>query len=164
MPDDEPENDGVKSQFVVENAIQNNDGPARKNSFAIGNTPLAGFKPGASGNPAGRPKAEREVVNAARTYGVESIKVLQEIMLDKKAMTLARVRSAEILLERGFGKAVQRVVVEGDVAGLSNPALAAFVREKLAEANRTVEGRLVESNGPLLADDRSDSEGSGDGS
>jgi hypothetical protein len=61
-------------------------------------------------------------------------------MRDPRAQGVARVRAVEILLERGYGKAPQKVIVETDVAGMGNAALTAFIQSQLEQAARTIEG------------------------
>lgn len=67
------------------------------------------FQPGQSGNPGGRPKAVREVVELARAHTVAAITALADIVQDSGAPPAARVTAADKLLERGWGKAVQPV-------------------------------------------------------
>jgi hypothetical protein len=64
---------------------------------------------GKSGNPNGRPRVVRQVVALAREHTEDAIETLVKIMMDDKAHTSARVRAAEILLDRGYGKAPQRI-------------------------------------------------------
>lgn len=45
------------------------------------------------------------VPTLAKEYGPEAIRVLAEIMGDKGCPPPARVKAAEVLLDRGFGKA-----------------------------------------------------------
>ena len=66
--------------------------------------------------------------------------MLASVMRDKKCQAVARVRAVEILLERGYGKAPQKVIVETDVAGMDNAALAGFIRAKLEHSARTIDG------------------------
>jgi hypothetical protein len=61
------------------------------------------FLAGASGNPGGRPKQVRAVVELARTYTEEAVGTLREIALDRQAQAMARVRACEALLQRGWG-------------------------------------------------------------
>jgi hypothetical protein len=68
--------------------------------------------PGVSGNPGGRPAVVREVVELARQHTREAVATLVEIAVDKKQHGMARVRAAEILLNRGHGS----VVPERDLA------------------------------------------------
>lgn len=65
------------------------------------------WKPGQSGNPDGRPKIYRTVVDLARKRTVRAIKVLTEIMEDAGADESARVKAAATLLDRGWGRAPQ---------------------------------------------------------
>jgi HEAT repeat protein len=66
------------------------------------------FKPGQSGNPGGRPKGEARVREAAQKHGLEALAVLVDAMKDPDARV--RIRAAEIVLERGFGKAPQAII------------------------------------------------------
>jgi hypothetical protein len=68
------------------------------------------FKKGQSGNPGGRPKQERAVVEAARAAGDRCIEVLQELVEhDDPRVQLA---AADQLLNRGFGKPRQAITAE----------------------------------------------------
>ena len=107
---------------------------------------LPPWQPGQSGNPAGRPKLERDVAELARGHTATAIATLAQIMTNKKVAAVARVRAAEVILERGFGKAPQRIVLETDVAAMSNPQLDAYIRAQLLEALTapTIEGDAEE--------------------
>ncbi|HEY5849624.1 MAG TPA: DUF5681 domain-containing protein [Lysobacter sp.] len=73
------------------------------------------FAKGKSGNPAGRPKADLEVRDAARLYGSAAITKLVELMEgDDKRLALA---AAQALLDRGFGKPAQSVELTGADGG-----------------------------------------------
>ena len=82
-----------------------------------------GFQKGQSGNPGGRPKStrsleERRIINdvrlAAKQYTPEALKVLDEIMRDKKAPKAARIMAANSLLDRGHGKPSQSIDVNSE--------------------------------------------------
>jgi hypothetical protein len=75
----------------------------------LGGVTGAGFMPGQSGNPSGRPKALMDVVEAARAHTVLAIKTLADIAQDEKKAPAARVAASAILLDRGWGRALQRV-------------------------------------------------------
>jgi hypothetical protein len=63
--------------------------------------------PGTSGNPVGRRAEAPElklVRELAREHTAEAVEALREIMLDKGAQPMARVRAAETLLARGWGQ------------------------------------------------------------
>ena len=72
------------------------------------------FLPGKSGNPGGRPKDEFRVSELARSYTLEAIDTLVELMRDGKDERV-RGTAAQALLDRGWGKAKMEVVtgVEG---------------------------------------------------
>ena len=67
------------------------------------------FAPGQSGNPGGRPKDEHRVAELARSYTVEAIDTLVELMRDGKDERI-RGTAAQALLDRGWGKAKVEVV------------------------------------------------------
>jgi hypothetical protein len=65
------------------------------------------FRPGASGNPGGRPKDEHGIAELARGYGPEAIERLAKLMRDEDA----RVSQAACvaLLDRGYGRPKQAI-------------------------------------------------------
>ena len=67
------------------------------------------FKKGQSGNPGGTRRQSHAVTLAAREYTESAIQTLAEIVEDSTASKSARVRAAEALLDRGWGKAPQTV-------------------------------------------------------
>jgi hypothetical protein len=67
------------------------------------------FAPGQSGNPGGRPKDEHRVAELARSYTLEAIDTLVELMRDGKDERV-RGTAAQALLDRGWGKAKVEVV------------------------------------------------------
>jgi|SRR5271165_1995094 len=69
------------------------------------------FAKGVSGNPGGRPKELREIVELARSYAPEAIETLALIMANPEAPPAARV-AANAILDRGFGKPTQPVEAE----------------------------------------------------
>ena len=87
-----------------------------------------GARPGA-GRPAGQPnKATRELKTLAQEYTSEAIKALAEVMRDKTAPAIARVKAAEALLDRGHGKPTQQVEARtSPLEDLSDEELAAGI-------------------------------------
>ena len=59
------------------------------------------FAPGQSGNPGGRPKDEHRVAELARSYTLEAIGTLVELMRDGKDERM-RGAAAQALLDRGW--------------------------------------------------------------
>ena len=67
------------------------------------------FKRGFSGNPGGRPKDEYKVAELARSYTVEAVETLVDLMRHGKDERV-RGTAAQALLNRGWGKAKVEVV------------------------------------------------------
>ena len=73
------------------------------------------FQKGKSGNPRGRPKKDFAAVEAAAVHGKAAIDTLAAVMKDKKVPHATRVQAANTLLERGFGKAPQKIDLEANI-------------------------------------------------
>lgn len=87
------------------------------------------FTKGSSGNPGGRPKLPAELKQAFQEAAPEALRVLLDIMLDEEARAADRIRCAEVILERGYGKPAQEVSLTaaesaGDVGIIMLPAVA----------------------------------------
>lgn len=67
---------------------------------------------GQSGNPKGRPKVDEDVKKIFKAATVPAAKALVAIVEDEKAKPLDRIRAAEIILDRVYGKAVQPIDAE----------------------------------------------------
>ena len=70
------------------------------------------FKPGFSGNPGGRPKDEFKVAELARSYTVEAVETLVDLMRHSKDDRV-RGTASQALLDRGWGKARVEVATSG---------------------------------------------------
>ncbi len=75
---------------------------------------MKGFTP----NPAGRPKGDHLVRDAARSFTLPAIKTLAKVMNDEDAPHSARVQAAEALLNRGWGRPQQNIEAKIDVAAM----------------------------------------------
>lgn len=67
------------------------------------------FKPGQSGNPAGRPRlietpSGRSLRELAREHTMAAMETLIAIALDDEAPAAARISAASAILDRGYGK------------------------------------------------------------
>jgi hypothetical protein len=87
------------------------------------------FQPGKSGNPGGRPKEVEAVRELARQHTGEAIQTLAAIMRDGKEPAAARVRAAEYVLDRGWGRpeTTANVKLPRDVRDLSTDGLLAII-------------------------------------
>jgi hypothetical protein len=70
------------------------------------------FKRGFSGNPGGRPKDEHKVAELARSYTVEAVETLVDLMRHSRDDRVCGTAS-QALLDRGWGKAKVEVATSG---------------------------------------------------
>ena len=70
------------------------------------------FAKGQSGNPSGRPKELKEVVELARSHTITAIEALAQIAGKATAPESARVSAANALLDRAWGKPKDTVALE----------------------------------------------------
>ena len=92
------------------------------------------FVPGQLGNPGGRPKDDHRVAELARSYTVEAIDTLVELMRDGKDERV-RGTAAQALLDRGWGKAKVEVVTGAEGGYLD---VLRVVNERLVRGKRDV--------------------------
>jgi len=92
------------------------------------------FAPGQSGNPGGRPKDDHRVAELARSYTVEAIETLVELMRHGKDERV-RGTAAQALLDRGWGKAKVEVVTSAEGSYLD---VLRVVNERLVRGKRDV--------------------------
>ena len=90
------------------------------------------FQPGKSGNPGGRPKEIGRVKELARVHTEEALSTLAAIMRDSKSPAAARVRAAECLLDRGWGRPTQPLAGDAE----EPPVGIEISREELREQAR----------------------------
>jgi hypothetical protein len=73
------------------------------------------FKKGVSGNPGGRPKANADVIAAARAHTTKAIETLASLMVNADT-DATKVSAARALLERGWGAPVQSIETKTSLA------------------------------------------------
>lgn len=74
-------------------------------------TPTGQFPPGVSGNPGGRPKGVAKTVRERTNEGEDLVEVLLGIVASGSDRD--KISAAQILLDRGWGKAQQLIDIEG---------------------------------------------------
>ncbi len=93
------------------------------------------FKPGQSGNPAGRAKGlERRTRELVGGDGEELVMTLLGIARDTMAAKRDRIEACKVLFDRGWGKARQTVDITGDLSlgQRAERSLAPMTDEQLA--------------------------------
>ena len=87
---------------------------------------------GQSGNPRGRARTPPELTEACRRLSTDAITVLGTILRSKKHRPQDRIRAAEVLLDRGYGKATQAVELSGPEGGAIPVAITPWSDSDLA--------------------------------
>jgi phytoene/squalene synthetase len=88
---------------------------------------------GVSGNPGGRPKELREVIDLARAYSADALETLAIIMRDQGAPPAARVSAATHILDRAYGK--PKEMVEATVRTTLEDLVMASFRQSGADSD-----------------------------
>ena len=72
------------------------------------------FQKGQSGNPAGRAKAPQAFKDIVAASTVGALNIILEIMRNPTAKESDRVKAAEIIIDRAYGKSAQPIVGDKD--------------------------------------------------
>ena len=75
------------------------------------------FRPGMSGNPGGRPKMPEEFRQLARENSIPALQVVVDILKNPKSANKDKLKAAEIILDRAWGKPIQGVEMSGPGSG-----------------------------------------------
>jgi hypothetical protein len=67
---------------------------------------------GHTNNPNGRPKTPEDVKEAFRSYTKEALEILVRIMQDENQKASDRLRAADSILDRGWGKPYQQIQLD----------------------------------------------------
>lgn len=90
-------------------------GPANRKGTGPGKESTQ-FKKGVSGNPSGRPKADKTIRDLAREHCPEAIKTLVHVMRHGDTSAAKNV-AANSIIDRGYGKPVQVTEMSGPEGG-----------------------------------------------
>ena len=120
---------------------------------------MATWKPGQSGNPSGRPKSALGIARAIRKQtgdGAELVAFYLEVFRDEDEPVILRMKAAEWLADRGWGKAMQSI----DVAVQAMPIDASAVMARLStEALRELAEAAEQDAGIIDIPDQADHPG-----
>jgi hypothetical protein len=111
-----------------------------------GGTP-ASWKPGQSGNPAGRPKPEVDIAALARKHGPRCIEVAARLLGSKDEKM--RLAAAIALLDRGFGRPKQEIETSGNATIELHLVAARVISQELlatSDAPPTIEHTVTPSD------------------
>lgn len=111
------------------------------------------FKPGMSGNPSGRPKADLSVRELAKGHTEEAMATLLEVARNKKASSSARVAAASALLDRAWGKPPQHIEAVGVGLSYSDFLERMAQQEGLETQTGAIECKAVGIPLPVLTED-----------
>jgi len=86
-------------------------------------------KPGQTNNPNGRPQIPEELKKRLKELTPKAIEVMAEIMLDTEQRGSDRLKAAELIADRAYGKPVQQVDAEVDATiGIISIGVPDFVK------------------------------------
>jgi hypothetical protein len=105
------------------------------------------FQKGVSGNPGGRPAASYDIATLARQYAPEALQALHDALNDPRL----KVQAAQVLLDRGFGRPLQR-------QELSGPDGAPIQVQQVPDDRPVLDGFLVEFTEQKAVEGGSDKE------
>lgn len=113
---------------------------------AVTTQPKAGFQPGNKLGHGTRPSVARHVTELARVYTCQAVETLASIMLDTEINASARVKAAEVLLDRGYGKAP----ITYDIVHTLNDKELQETAYRILQKRRVIDAEVVTSDTKAL--------------
>lgn len=101
------------------------------------------FRKGQSGNPRGRPPEIRHIKELARQHTETALRALIDIATSGRSDS-ARVRAAEALLDRAYGRPTQRIAGDDDAPPIRVELPDSTLIELLDAAKARLQGRIAE--------------------
>lgn len=129
--------------------------PENKKKYAQGRHPntlksLKSWKKGQSGNPGGKLKGERELIQICQEITPRAVEVLWEIMNDEeKSPPVVRARAAEWFVERGYGgppKKIQLDINTDKMKKMTDDELEARIRDLEGRRQKLLEDKIIEAD------------------
>ena len=108
-------------------------------------TGCGGFKKGKSGNPGGRPRQLASVMHEVRWHTFEAIHTLLKLMRAAESESV-RLNAAEAILNRGWGRPIQALQVDGRFL---TKKLADLTTDEIRDLEQRVE--MIEPDQGVLA-------------
>jgi hypothetical protein len=102
------------------------------------------WRPGRSGNPAGRPKPEVDIAALARKHGTKCIEVVVRLMTRSKDEKI-KLAAAIALLDRGFGRPKQEMDINSNSTIELHLVAARAISASLIEHQQTPVIEAIES-------------------
>jgi hypothetical protein len=79
---------------------------------------LKKWQKGQSGNPSGRPAMPEAIKKKLKDLTPDAVDTVEQIMKDPKARPADRLKAAEMILDRVYGKATQPIDMSGEITHL----------------------------------------------
>lgn len=99
---------------------------------------------GTTPNPSGRPKKDYDLAREAQKHAKKAVETLVEAMTDPEAPWPVRTNAASTLLDRGFGRAPQSIMVDAKVD--FGAEFEAFVRQLSTKSTeKVIEAEVIEA-------------------